>query len=59
MTEPAALDRSAVLLRFLVGRRGLNAADQRVMGGEAAKHSDVEFIDASDFGDRGGEGARG
>jgi hypothetical protein len=53
MAEPAAQS-SEVLLRFIVGRRGLTSNDNKLMLAEQLKHSDVEFIDASDFGERGG-----
>ena len=54
MTLPSASDHSALLLRFLAGKRGLTSDDLKRMHAEAATHADVEFIDASDFGDRGG-----
>ncbi|KAL1523892.1 hypothetical protein AB1Y20_018811 [Prymnesium parvum] len=54
LSQPAAWNRSEVVVRFLVGTRGLNAMDAMAMKGEASRHEDVEFIDASDFGDRGG-----
>ena len=53
MTQPAALDK-AVLLRFIVGRNGLTREDMRMMRAEDQMHIDVEFIAASDFGERGG-----
>ena len=43
-----------VILRFVMGKRGLNAADERQLTAEHRAHSDIEHIDASDFGDRGG-----
>jgi hypothetical protein len=43
-----------VLLRFVMGRRGLDANDQRRLAAEHSRHADLEYIDASDFGDRGG-----
>ena len=43
-----------VLLRFVMGRRGLNEADQRKVHAENSTHHDIEPIDASDFAVRGG-----
>lgn len=43
-----------VILRFVFGKRGLTAADERQLSSEQAQFSDVEHIDASDFGERGG-----
>ena len=37
-----------------MGRRGLNAPDQRALKAEHREHRDLEFIDASDFAERGG-----
>ena len=45
---------SRALIRFVLGRRGLNADDQRKLAAEQRAHSDLEYIDASDFADRGG-----
>ena len=53
MAGPEARSPS-VLLKFISGRRGLTPADLKQMREEHRKHGDVEFIDASDFGDRGG-----
>ena len=43
-----------VLLRFVMGKRGLTASDQSKLAAEQQRHGDLEHIDASDFGDRGG-----
>ena len=42
------------LLRFVFGRRGLTPADLKAVRAERREHRDVELIDASDFGERGG-----
>ena len=41
------------LVRFVMGRRGLKTMEQSLQA-EHAAHRDLEFIDASDFGERGG-----
>lgn len=43
-----------VLMRFVFGKRGLTAADMKQLAKEQSEHADVEHIDASDFGERGG-----
>ena len=49
-----AANAGTVLLRFVVGKRGLNTDDERKLQAEHAAHSDLEYIDASDFAVRGG-----
>jgi hypothetical protein len=43
-----------VLTRFIVGTRGLSAADETQLAREHAEHADIERIDASDFNVAGG-----
>ena len=50
---PAAAQ-GTVLLRFVMGRRGLNDKDQQQLLAEGREHNDIEHIDASDFAERGG-----
>jgi len=47
-------DPSGALIRFVMGQRGLNKDDRRKLHLEQAAHHDLAFIDASDFGERGG-----
>jgi len=42
------------LVRFVMGQRGLSGVDQRKLKKEHVTHGDLEYIDASDFADRGG-----
>ena len=43
-----------VVLRFALGRRGLSDADRKKLDAEHRLHADLEYIDASDFAERGG-----
>ena len=43
-----------VLLRFVMGQRGLNEKDRQLLLAEGRAHGDIEHIDASDFAERGG-----
>ena len=44
----------AALIRFVMGRRGLSEKDSQALQAEHAAHGDLEYIDASDFAERGG-----
>ena len=47
MSEAASLE--GVLLRFVIGRHGLNQDDKKRLRAERRKHGDLELIAASDF----------
>jgi len=52
LAEAAKLD--GVVLRFVIGRLGLNPDDRKRIRAERKRHGDVEMIDASDFAEAGG-----
>ena len=51
---PVASVDGEALVRFVMGRRGLSSPDRSKLKVEHRKHRDLEFIDASDFAERGG-----
>jgi hypothetical protein len=52
MGDAASLE--GVLLRFVIGRQGLNQDDKKRLRSERRKYGDLEFIAASDFAQAGG-----
>ena len=52
MVDASSLD--GVLLRFVIGRNGLNPGDRKRIRAERRQHGDVEMIAASDFAEAGG-----
>ncbi len=53
LSTPAARS-SEVVIRFVIGARGLSASDRSALEAEHGRARDLEHIDASDFAERGG-----